>query len=105
MTAAPPNSSDTDSFPPSILALTGCDKVTLVPLPAYSPELNLVEQVWLYLRFLPEKAISEACCRVWNALAAQLARLRSLCAYPWITKILLVLGMVSSGCRVALHGG
>ena len=26
------------------------DPVTLVPLPPYSPELNPVERVWLYLR-------------------------------------------------------
>ena len=42
-------------------ALTVPDNLTLVPLPAYSPELNPVERVWLYLRerflslrFLPD---------------------------------------------------
>jgi transposase len=60
-------------------ALTVPDNLTLVPLPAYSPELNPVERIWLYLRdrflslrFLPDTAaIVEACCRAWNALTAE----------------------------------
>ena len=76
-------------------ALTVPDNLTLVPLPAYSPELNPVERVWLYLRerflslrFLPNtEAIVETCCRAWNALIAEPGRIRSLCAYPWIAKL------------------
>ena len=76
-------------------ALTVPNNLTLVPLPAYSPELNPVERIWLYLRerflslrFLPDtEAIIEACCRAWNALTAEPGRIRSLCAYPWITKL------------------
>src|SRR5437868_6541856 len=76
-------------------ALTVPDNLTVVPLPAYSPELNPIERVWLYLRerflslrFLPDTAaIIEACCRAWNALTAEPGRIRSLCAYPWITKL------------------
>ena len=76
-------------------ALTVPGNLTLVPLPAYSPELNPVERIWLYLRerflslrFLPDTAASiEACCRAWNALTAEPGRIRSLCAYPWITKL------------------
>ncbi len=71
------------------------DSVTPVELPPYSPELNPVERVWLYLRerFLslrvPDdtEAIIEACCQVWNAPTAELDRLRSLSAYPWIMKV------------------
>ncbi len=67
--------------------------VTLVPLPPYAPELNPVERVWLFLRerFLSHRlldgydAIVAACCEAWNALTAE--RLRSLCAYPWITRV------------------
>ena len=35
--------------------------VTLVPLPAYSPELNAVERVWLYLkeRFLSHRLLDD----------------------------------------------
>ena len=67
--------------------------VTLVPLPPYAPELNPVERVWLFLRerFLSHRvldgheAIVEACCEAWNALTPE--RLRSLRAYPWVTKV------------------
>jgi transposase len=69
------------------------DGVTLVPLPPYAPELNPVERVWLYLRerFLSHRlltgydALVDACCQDWQALTSE--RLRSLCSYPWITKI------------------
>ena len=76
-------------------ALRVPDNVTLVPLPPYSPELNPVERIWLFLRerFLSlrvlddTEAIIAACCDAWNALIAEPDRLRSLCAYPWITKV------------------
>jgi transposase len=45
--------------------------LTLVSLPAYSPELNPVEWIWLYLRerylshrlLADEEVVIEACCR------------------------------------------
>ena len=66
---------------------------TLAPLPAYVPELDPVERVWLFLRerFLSHRlldgydAIVAACCEAWNALTSD--RLRSLCAFPRITKV------------------
>jgi len=69
--------------------------VTLVPLPAYSPELNPVERVWLYLkeRFLSHRllddydAIVEAACTAWNRLLAEAGRIKSLCSYPWIPAV------------------
>jgi transposase len=71
------------------------DNITLVVLPPYSPELNPVERVWLYLRerflslrLLPStEAIIGACCDAWMRLVAEPDRLRSLCAYPWIEKV------------------
>jgi putative transposase len=71
------------------------DNITLVPLPPYSPELNPVERIWLYLRerylslrHLPDTdAIIEACCNAWNALVAEPGRIQSLCNYPWIAKV------------------
>ena len=68
--------------------------VTLVPLPPYSPELNPVERVWLYLRerFLSHRvldgyaAVVDAACRAWNALAAEPGRLASLTAYPYLLR-------------------
>jgi transposase len=67
--------------------------VTLVWLPPYSPEINPVERVWLYLR---EKhwshrlldtadAIVDALCRAWNALTAE--RLQSLTSYPYLEQV------------------
>jgi transposase len=69
--------------------------VTLVPLPPYSPELNPVERVWLYLkeRFLSHRllagydAIADAACTAWNRLAAETGRITSLSSYPWIPKV------------------
>ena len=69
--------------------------ITLVPLPPYSPELNPVERVWLYLRerflslrlFKDYLAIVEACCNAWNRLIAEPRRVRSLCHQPWIKKV------------------
>ena len=69
--------------------------VTLVPLPPYSPELNPVERVWLYLRerflslrvFRDYRAIVDACCDAWNRLVAEPGRLSSLCDQPWIRNV------------------
>lgn len=69
--------------------------ITPVVLPAYSPELNPVERVWLYLRerflslrlFDTTEAIIDACCDAWRRLIAEPDRLASLCAYPWIEKV------------------
>jgi transposase len=70
------------------------DNVTLLPLPAYSPELNPVERVWLYLRerFLSHRllngyaAVLDAACKAWNALRAEPGRLASLTAYPYLVR-------------------
>ena len=69
--------------------------ITLVVLPPYSPELNPVERVWLYLRerFLSLRllhstdAIIDACCDAWMRLVAEPDRIKSLCSYPWIERV------------------
>ncbi len=66
--------------------------LTLVLLPAYSPELNPIEKVWQYLRdrhlshrlFHDRGAVVDACCAAWNRLLAEPGRLRSLTAFPWL---------------------
>ena len=76
-------------------ALTVPDNVTLVPLPPYSPELNPVERVWLYLRerYLSHRllddygAIVDACCRAWNDLTKTKTPIKSLTSYPWIMEV------------------
>jgi putative transposase len=70
--------------------------ITLVELPSYSPELNPVERLWLYLkeRFLSHRlhddydAILEAACTAWNQLLADTGRIKSLCTYPWIQEMI-----------------
>jgi transposase len=67
------------------------DCITLVPLPAYSPELNPVERIWEYLkeRYLSHRllddydAIVDAACCAWNKLTAETGRLTSLTWLPW----------------------
>ena len=69
------------------------DNVSLVILPAYSPELNPIERVWLYLRerHLSHRLLDSyddivnACCTAWNKLAAK--RLQSLTCYPYLEQV------------------
>lgn len=76
-------------------ALRARDKITLVPLPPYSPELNPVERVWLYLkqRFLSLRllndydAIVAAASNAWKRLCRETGRLTSITSYPWIMRI------------------
>jgi transposase len=75
-------------------------KVSLVFLPPYSPELNPVERVWLFLRerylslrlFAGLDAVIEGCrdegCRdAWNRLLDEPGRLASLTNYPYFQKV------------------
>lgn len=67
------------------------DNISLLKLPAYSPELNPVENVWQYLRqnqlsnriFDSYTAIVDACCDAWNKLAAEQGRIQSIATRPW----------------------
>lgn len=71
------------------------ENITLIALPAYSPELNPVERIWLYLkeRFLSHRlladydAVADAACRAWNRLVAEVGRITLLCSYPWILAV------------------
>ena len=73
------------------LALKVPDNVTLVLLPPYSPELNPVERVWLYLRerhlshrlLAGYDAIVDALCAAWNQLADQPWRVMSIGLREW----------------------
>ena len=67
--------------------------VLLIPLPPYSPELNPVERVWLFLRerhlshrlLAGYDAIVDALCAAWNALTSD--RLLSLTQYPYLNQV------------------
>jgi transposase len=69
--------------------------ITLVPLPPYSPELNPVERVWLYLkqRFLSMRLLNDyntilaVASKAWRRLCRETGRLSSLTSFPWIMKI------------------
>jgi len=69
--------------------------LTLVPLPPYSPELNPVERVWLFLRerflshrvFADLRAIVNGCCDAWRRICAEPGRLASLTNYPYLRKV------------------
>ena len=59
--------------------------------PAYSPELNPVENIWQYLRqnllsnrvFADYGEIPNACCDAWNALTGESGRIRSNASRAW----------------------
>jgi len=65
--------------------------ISLLKLPAYSPELNPTENIWEYLRqnqlsnriFNSYDVIVDACCDAWNALTAEPGRIRSIATRAW----------------------
>ena len=65
--------------------------VSLLPLPAGSPELNPAEQVWAQLRdrhlanrcYDGYEQIVDACCDAWNAFTQIPGAIRSLCSRSW----------------------
>jgi putative transposase len=65
--------------------------LTLLPLPARSPELNPVENVWQFLRdnwlgnriFASYSDIVDHCCHAWNRLIDQPWRIMSIGRRAW----------------------
>jgi transposase len=76
-------------------ALVVPDNITLVPLPPYSPELNPVERLWLYLRerYLSHRlledynAVVSACCAAWTALIRSPDAFGPSPANPWLPRL------------------
>ncbi len=68
------------------------DNVSIIKLPPYSPELNLIEQVWSGLRqhylanpsFSDYEGIVSKVCRAWNGFLECSARVRQMCSRRWI---------------------
>jgi len=78
------------------LKLRNFENISLLPLPAASPELNPVEQVWQQLRdnwlanrcFEGYEAIVDACCEAWNWFAWNWFtetpnKIKNLCSREW----------------------
>jgi hypothetical protein len=69
--------------------------LTPVFLSPYSPELNPIERLWLYLKdsrlthrvFDGTAEIIDACCDPWIGLLAETGRIRSLCSYPRLENV------------------
>lgn len=67
------------------------DNLTIIYLPAYSPELNPQENVWEYLKnnflsntvFSDLEHITKACCDGWMALCAEAGRIKSIGSREW----------------------
>ncbi|MCK5354165.1 MAG: IS630 family transposase [Methyloprofundus sp.] len=65
--------------------------ITIMPLPAHSPELNPVEQIWQQLRrtdfsnrsFKNYDEIVSICCKAWNKFAKCFKNIYSLCSRQW----------------------
>jgi transposase len=65
--------------------------ISLLPLPAASPELNPTEQVWQVLRdrylgnrcFDSYEHILDSCCDAWNAFTSTAGAVRQLCLREW----------------------
>ena len=64
------------------------ENITAVFLPPYSPELNAIERLWLYLkeRFLShrlwpdDEAIVDAVCQAWQRVTSDTGRIKSRCS-------------------------
>lgn len=73
-------------------ALKVPENITLLHLPPYSPELNPVERLWLYLRhhylsnrvFADEDNLWNACRDAWNRIDPE--RLNTICNTQWIKR-------------------
>ena len=68
------------------------DNVSMIKLPAYSPELKPIEQVWQWLRqnelankyFKDYNDIVESCSNAWNSFRSDTKRVKNLCFRDWL---------------------
>ena len=68
--------------------------VTLLQLPAYSPELNPIENLWHYLKshywsnraYADYDALEEAAIAAWRSAVLDPQLVRSVCAAPWLNR-------------------
>ena len=70
------------------------DHVTLVPLPAYSPELNPIENLWHYLKrhfwsnraYQDYDALEEAAMAAWQRAVLDTELMKTVCAAPYLKR-------------------
>jgi hypothetical protein len=70
--------------------------ITLLPLPAYSPELNVMEPAWLFLKshylanrvYADHAALYAAGSEAWNQFTHDPQRVRSVCHAAWVESAL-----------------
>ena len=68
------------------------ENITLLPLPAYSPELNPIERLWAYLKshylsnqvFRDYEDLFEKTKKAWNHM--QPKQFQSICNAEWVTR-------------------
>ena len=68
------------------------DNLSIIKLPAYSPELNPIEQVWQWLRqnelankcFKDYDDIVESCCDAWNSFRSDINLVKNICFRDWL---------------------
>jgi putative transposase len=85
---------DGANFPMS-KSLKVLTNVTLIQLPPYSPELNPIENLWHYLRshhwsnrsYKNWEALKEAACPGLIIVGRDAARVKTVCAAPYISKM------------------
>lgn len=64
--------------------------ITLLPLPPYTPELNVIERLWHWIkshefgnRIYPDyESLLEEVARMWSGLSEE--RIRSVCSSSWL---------------------
>lgn len=69
------------------------ENISLLPLPAYSPELNSMEQVWEFIKqkwlsnrvYKDYEGIADSCAKAWNLFRNEAGRIKSLCSREWAT--------------------
>ena len=72
------------------------DNISLLPLPAYSPELKPQKNIWQSLRqnylanrvYETYKALVDACCDAWNALVATPHSITSIASREWAKTVI-----------------
>jgi len=68
------------------------NNITLIPLPAYAPELNAMEQIWQWIKnhFLSNQCyinydeIVDKACDAWNQLNTDFELIKSIMYRKWI---------------------